>query len=143
MISQAEADELLGMLKVPVTTPVLLYPAPGQNRRLDLQSEDKSEKFIVDAYRGRLDLLKGSLQTRGRSIVVLARLDFGGQPHRNPDGEEIPPLHIHRYREGFDFRWATALEPRDFPGLRIQDLWEYFRVECNISNDVELSQALI
>ena len=41
-----------------------------------------------------INLTKGTYQNRGRQVVVLARLDFGGAPHRNPDGEtkSSPPI---------------------------------------------------
>ncbi len=34
-------------------------------------------------------LTKGTYQNRARGVAILARLDFGGAPHRNRDDQEI------------------------------------------------------
>lgn len=47
------------------------------------------ENFLLDIRRGKIDLLKATNQNRARQTIVLVRLDLGGAPHRNPDGEEI------------------------------------------------------
>ena len=70
---------------------------------------DGREEFLLDIRRARIDLAKGTYQNRGREVVILARLDFGGAPHRNPDGEEIGSPHIHLYREGFGDKWAFPI----------------------------------
>ena len=44
----------------------------------------------------------------------MARLDFGGAPHRNPDDQEIECPHLHIYREGYGVRWAMPLPVGDF-----------------------------
>ena len=67
-------------------------------------------------------LAKGRYQSRARNVVVLLRLDFGGSPHRNPDGTELPCPHLHIYREGFADKWAVAV-PHDKFG-NIDDAWQ-------------------
>ena len=67
---------------------------------IPIQSVDRREQFLLDMSRGRIDLRKVKMQNRGRQVVVLVRLDLGGAPHRNPDGQEIGTPHIHIYREG-------------------------------------------
>ena len=66
-------------------------------------------------------LVKGTYQTRARHSVVLARLDFGSAPHRNPNGEEIGSPHLHIYREGFDDKWAILVPQDSFHDL--EDPW--------------------
>jgi hypothetical protein len=39
------------------------------------------------------------------------RLDIGGPPHCNPDGERIDCPHLHRFREGHGDRWAEPMPP--------------------------------
>ena len=84
------------------------------------QTGEKS--FLLDVGRGKLDLLKGTYQNRGRQIIVLARLDFGGQPHRNPDDVEVPSPHLHVYREGYGDKWAIPVPSSSFSN--IADLWQ-------------------
>jgi len=63
----------------------------------------------------------------------LARLDFGGAPHRYPDGEEIDIPHLHLYKEGFGDKWAYPVPSKKFsnpsdPRLMLEDFMQY----CNI-----------
>lgn len=143
MLSQADADRLLAILKLPVGVTNVVLPAGGASVRVDLESPDGDEKFLLDMYRGRVNLLKGTYQTRARSTIILARLDFGGQPHRNPDGEEIPSPHLHLYREGYEHKWATALDASLFVGTDMIDYWPHFRSICNIAPSLTLSERLI
>ncbi|MBM3303443.1 MAG: hypothetical protein FJY85_26285, partial [Deltaproteobacteria bacterium] len=93
----------------------------------------KRENFTLDVSRGKIDLLRGSYQNRSRQVIVLVRLDFGGHPHRNPDGQDIPSPHLHLYREGYGDKWATPVPASVFPDMA--DLWrllEDFMAFCNI-----------
>lgn len=77
--------------------------------------------------------MKGTYQNRGRQVIVLVRIDFGGAPHRNPDGTEVPSPHLHLYREGYGDKWVMLLPQDNFPN--IADLWqtlEDFMRFCNI-----------
>ena len=71
---------------------------------------------MLDIARGRINLKKATYQNRARRVVILARLDLGGPPHENPDGEEISFPHLHTYRAGYADKWAvpapTTLLPR-------------------------------
>jgi hypothetical protein len=109
------------------------YPDFGGAISIPLVSADRREQFLLDVRRGRIDLTKGTYQNRGRQVVVLVRLDFGGAPHRNPDGEEVPPPHLHLYRERFGDKWAVAVPGDRFAS--IGDPWrtlEDFMRFCNI-----------
>ena len=57
-----------------------------------------------------------TFQTRARTAIVLARLDLGGPPHQNPDGEKLRRNHLHLYREGYDDKYAFPL-PEEFKGI--------------------------
>lgn len=87
-LTQAEAEALIALEKHRVTEERHSFPMGG-SLVIPLQSSDRRERFLLDISRGRIDLLKGKDQKRGRQMVVLVRLDFGGAPHRNPDGEEL------------------------------------------------------
>jgi len=62
------------------------------------------------------------VQNRARQIIILARLDYGGPAHPNPDGEEIPCPHLHLYKEGYGDKWAFPIPQDKFPN--IGDQWE-------------------
>ncbi len=110
-LSQKEADILIAMEKNRIDDNIVKYPAPGESVSIDLESKDRKEKFILDISCGKIDLLKGGYQNRVRRVVILVRLDFGGKPHRNPDGQEIDSPHLHLFREGYGDKWATPLPP--------------------------------
>lgn len=113
-LTQADADALLAMEKERVDDVVYEYPGLGGALRIPLQSSDKHEFFTLDVSRSQINLSKGTYQNRARSVIILARLDFGGAPHRNPDDQEIQCPHLHVYREGFGDRWAIPLPAQHF-----------------------------
>ena len=120
--TQAEADALLAMKKVRVTDTQYDYPSMGGSIHIPLKSEDRREEFFLDVARGRFDFRKGTLQNRARQIIILARLDYGGPAHPNPDGEEIPCPHLHLYKEGYGDKWAFPIPLDRFPN--IGDQWD-------------------
>lgn len=120
-LSQSEADALIAMEKVKVDNQNWDYPGLGGRISIPLVSKNKRENFILDISRGKIDLLKGTYQNRAHQVVILIRLDFGGQPHRNPDGEEILSPHLHVYREGYGDKWAVAVPSNNFSDM--SNLW--------------------
>ena len=139
----AEAEALISMPKIKVNDDRHDYPGTGGSLVIPLTSEDKREEFLLDIYRGRIDLLKGTYQNRARQVVVLVRVDFGGAPHRNPDGAEVPSPHMHLYREGFADKWAVPLPSDKFPN--VTDLWQLlddFMRFCNVVDRPEIVRGL-
>ena len=108
-LTQSDADALLAMEKHRVDEATYDYPGQGGAIRIPLQSPDRRESFMLDITRSQIKLAKGTYQNRARGVVILARLDFGGAPHRNPDDQELACPHLHVYREGFGDRWALPL----------------------------------
>lgn len=102
------------MEKLKVDDSIYEYPGLGGVIRVPLQSLDRRELFFLDVARNQIKLTKGTYQNRARGVVILARLDFGGAPHRNPDDAEVACPHLHVYREGFGDRWAVPLPPGRF-----------------------------
>lgn len=142
-LTQAEADALIAMEKHRVNEDRSDFPMGGQSLILPLQSADRREQFLLDVSRGRIDLLKVKMQSRGRQVVVLVRLDLGGAPHRNPDGEEMLPPHLHVYREGYGDKWATPIPSDRFRSTG--DLWmtlEDFMRFCNIIEPPHIERGL-
>jgi hypothetical protein len=142
-LTQAEADALIAMEKHRVNEDRSDFPMGGQSLALPLQSLDKRELFLLDLSRGRIDLLKVTMQNRARQVVVLVRLDLGGAPHRNPDDEEIPAPHLHVYREGYGYKWAIAVPADRFTATA--DLWatlgDFMRF-CNITQPPHIERGL-
>ena len=143
-LSQGEADALLEMAKRRVEAGAWEFPAAGQRLAIPLESVNRREQFLLDLYRGRINLAKGTHQNRARRVVVLARLDYGGPPHRNPDGAESGPTHLHLYREGYGDRWA--FEPPRGAFSDLNDRWrtlEDFLRFCNVIEPVVEQRELI
>jgi len=142
-LTQADAMALLTIEKRRADEEEREYPALGGAITAPLVSTNGRENFLLDITRGRINLLKGTYQTRGRQVVVLARLDFAGPPHRNPDGEEIGSPHLHIYREGFGDKWALPAPADKFPNL--SDPWktlEDFLRFCNVTEAPKFRRGL-
>ncbi len=142
-LTQAEADELVAMAKVKANDDRWDYPGTGGAITVPLTSQNKREHFLLDISRGRIDLLKGKYQNRGRHVVVLVRLDFGGPPHRNPDGKEVACPHLHVYREGYGDKWAVPVPAENFPNIENpwRTLGDFMRY-CNIIDPPTINRGL-
>lgn len=142
-LTQAEADALIAMEKHRVNDDRTLFSMGGENVTLPLQSPDRREQFLLDLSRGRIDLLKVKMQNRGRQVVVLVRLDLGGAPHRNPDGQELRAPHLHLYREGYGDKWAFPIPADHFP--QVEDVWATLNALlqfCNITQPPHIERGL-
>jgi len=109
MLEQWEADRLLAMRKVYSTT-VRVDLGIGVNGFYALESDDETESFLLDIFRGRLNPTKARYQLRYQREVVLARLCTSVE-HTNPDGERIEPPHLHRYDAEFSDKIAAHVGP--------------------------------
>src|SRR6266568_7768767 len=126
-LAQAEADALLQMPKEFVDATPLEFPnsQPARYER-ELRSVDGREQFLFDFERGNRNRARLKYQTRGRKVLILARLDLNGPSHRNPPNSPYRPgvrlacPHFHRYIEGFEDK--VAFDPTDVPGLTVRDL---------------------
>ena len=144
-LSQSEADALLFMPKEFRETSLIRFSVqtPMDDEHV-LLSQDRREEFILTIERGNRKRARLKYQTRGRKIVVLARLDLDGPHHRNPTNspyrpnERLPCPHLHLYQHGFDDR--VAFIPRDVPGFALRDpanglgCLEDFLIYCRVLN---------
>jgi hypothetical protein len=142
-LTQAEADALIAMEKHRVDRKEWDYPDAGGGISIPLVSSNRREQFLLDLWRGRIDLAKGTYQNRARHVVVLVRLDFAGAPHRNPDGKEIGSPHLHVYREGLGDKWAEPVPTGYFgdltnPWRMLDDFMRY----CNIVEPPNIRRGL-
>ena len=142
-LAQSDADALLTLEKHKVDNTVHEYPFLGGSLKIPLISRDRREEFLLDVYQNQINLAKGTYQNRARRVVILARLDFGGAPHRNPDDEEIPCPHLHLYREGFGDKWAFPVPLEAFPSIadRWQTLQDFLRY-VNVTDPPDFRRSL-
>ncbi|HEX21450.1 MAG TPA: hypothetical protein ENH19_02205, partial [Actinobacteria bacterium] len=134
MLTQAEAETLIAMEKTFIHPATISIP-PGTDQTHELIGSDKRELFLFDLWRGIFRLSKLRYQTRGRKIIVLVRLDVNAAPHSNPDGNKIVGTHIHRYREGYEDKWAFPIEYEEFSDPSdIQQILDDFYRYCNVKN---------
>ncbi len=132
-LTQQVADALVEVEKHRADDDKREYPNLGGAISVPLVSADKREHFLLDIGRGSISLAKVTNQLRARQVVVLVRLDLGGSPHRNPDGEEMSCPHLHVYREGYGDKWALPVPADCFSDTN--DAWkalEDFMRYCNI-----------
>lgn len=115
-LTQMEADTLFGMPKEFRSAPSLEVGA-GVDVAHELDSMDRSESFILDVRVNRLRLVKYRYQNRGRRVYILARLCINGPPHTNPDGVRLGTTHLHRYREGYEDKFADPIDPSIFADI--------------------------
>lgn len=134
-LTQAEADQLIAMPKRTCNEDVQIFPSLGDKLVIEFESVDKTEDFLLDVSRSRIDFCRITYQNRGRIVVVLKRLDLNGPPHRNPDDQVVPCPHLHTYRGGYGDKWAEPVPPGKYSNLTdlSQTLGE-FMAECNVVN---------
>lgn len=142
-LPQHLADTLMAMAKRKIDATEWRFPYAGGKAIIPLASLDGKESFFLDLYRGRLNLAKNTFQNRARRSVILARLDVGGPPHRNPDEIEIPAPHLHIYREGYGDKWAMPAPVDQFPdpGNPEQTLRDFMRF-INVTDPPNIRQEL-
>ncbi len=131
-ITQKEAEKFLKEEKYRVDDMEYVFPKTGGMLHISLKTKTQETDFMLDIRQGKIALNKNTFQARVRKEIILARLDLGGPPHRNPDGAEILCPHLHLYQDGFGDRWAYPL-PEHFTNAN--DFWltlDEFMSYCNI-----------
>jgi hypothetical protein len=141
-LTQAEADALIALEKHRIDDNSRNFPSAGESVSIPLTSSDRKENFMLDISRSQINLARGKYQNRGRKIIVLVRIDFGGPPHRNPDGKDILCPHIHIYREGFADKWAYPLPSDIFTDITPSKIYENFIKYCNITLPPKMEKGL-
>jgi hypothetical protein len=134
MLTQAEADQFMQMVKHFVRPPATITIPPGVDDTYELAGPNEREIFLLDVWRGTLRLSKLKFQNRVRTAIVLVRLDVDGAPHTNPDGQRFSGTHIHLFKEGYDDRWAYPVDAKSFPvltdpGKTFHDFCSFCRIE--------------
>ena len=143
-LTQSEADFLLAMEKTAEADIEWEFPTMGMKVEIPLFGPAKRERFMLDISRGTIDLNRVKYQNRARQVIILARLELSGPPHRNPDGAEVPTPHMHRYVEGFADKWAYSVPTQYFHDL--SDRWQTlqdFMGFCNVTQRPRIRMVLL
>lgn len=111
LLSQAEADRLLEMIKSAVIRSVR-FPTGGKREEFDVIGDSAKDVFVVLLYRGRIKAIKYNLGARvKKNNVLFLELHIGESlVYTNPDGEEIKGSHWHIYTEAYDRSFAFPAE---------------------------------
>ncbi len=144
MLTQAEVDRLLSLVKVLVDRGPIDFPQAGTTKQLEVKSKDGREAFIIDVNRkGKIKVSKCTYQERYQNIEILLRLDIDGPPHENPDGTEMPCPHLHIYREGFADKWAHPLPRGEFTDTSdlVKTLKEFLRY-CKVQDIPDVQRVI-
>ena len=143
LLSQSEGDALLQMKKKSRSSDPMDLPDFGGTLDIVFDCENEREEFILNFTRHSINLSKRNHQFRGRKVIGLARLDLDGPPHRNPDGKEIGPRHLHLFKEGFGLKWAFDIPQDAFSNLddAYQTLSD-FMAYCNVTKLPDIRKGL-
>ena len=146
MISQAYAEKLMQIPKVPRKNSAFFFPVSGNWIEIEMISRDGKEEFLFDINRKGKILLRCTLQERWDKTTVLLKLETVGGPHTNPpitdpvptwaesyERQTMPSPHIHIYLEGYGDRWAFPIPNDRFKNLgdMRQTLMDFFD-HCNV-----------
>lgn len=140
-LSQFEADRLIELLKRCVDYAIYI---PVHGERADYQVVDidtSNEAFIAIINRQSNFCEKCSFVLRYKKAnEILLRLDVGcTAKHTNPDGTIVEGPHIHRYREGFDEKFAM---PIDFTSTTLEDDLRHFLDIANIEEPQRIGTVI-
>jgi len=144
MLTEEEADALIAMEKAFARPEPIELPGPGGCLKRALVSTDERESFLLDVNRrGAMVTVRCTYQLRYQVIIQLLRLDVG-RAHTNPDGQHLPGPHLHKYREGYDDKWAEPVSEPDFPALEdVRDTFVRFLGLCNVSGIPDIQGVLL
>lgn len=132
MLTQTEADDYIAERKRFLADTIIPIPA-GVRNVYDLSGVESGTPYLLDVHRGTLKLSRVMFQNRVRTAIVLVRVDLNGRPHTNPDQEVVGGSHIHMYREGYEDKWASPLDPAVFRDMGdIGTVLQDFCTVCNI-----------
>ena len=133
IITQAEYEVLMKLDKEfeDLTTPIQLGPAPIKWTR-QLNSLQSKETFLIDFYKGRIELTKYTFNKRFHQTIILLRYDNEGR-HTNPDGKQLSGPHVHFYREGYNDKFAFPVSEIGITSSdTIENVLNKFLQFCNV-----------
>lgn len=113
LITQAEADSLISMLKTTVEQYIILPQTKGSVSFDVVGEKKKDSKFVINIDRKGLDCTGCTYQGRVKQTnQILMRLDVNPtSKHINPgSGEVITGTHLHIFSEQYDMKYAIPFD---------------------------------
>jgi len=109
-MTQGEYDYLMNLEKSfeDPLTPINIGPNPIKWTR-EIVCTQEHESFVLDFYKGSLELSRYTFNKRYRQTLIMLRYDNEGR-HTNPDGISFDGRHVHLYREGYNDKFAFPVE---------------------------------
>ena len=108
MLTQAQADRLIALLKEAVRNDAFVWEMNKAQDELLVAVEEQEIQFVLSMHRHPFKI-RLHLRTKDRDLG-LVRVDNASY-HPNPDGTEIRGQpHIHIYREGDGLNWAEPID---------------------------------
>jgi hypothetical protein len=112
---------------------ISLGPAPIKWTR-DIISTESKDTFLLDFYRGEINLSKYSINKRYRTSICLLRI-CSQKRHTNPDGTSFSGAHVHIYKSGYEDKIA---QPFSILGVKddcsMDDALTALLKYCNVKN---------
>lgn len=107
LLTQQEAQLLLEMLKKTVNEAIGL-PNMGKTIEFDVISDNESDLFKINIYRGKIDSKKINFGARiEKNNILLLELHIDKTiVHENPNGQKIYGSHWHVYHEKYGRKMA-------------------------------------
>lgn len=141
VLTQEEAEDLITILKKCVDYEMYI-PSKGLSDEYEVRDVDTFSKVfaVYINRRNRFDDKCSFTLRYKKTGTILLRLDTNPtNPHTNPDGEIIIGTHVHRYVEGFDERFAMAV---DFNSSSLEQDLLYFLNIANIEEPLKIGMQL-
>ena len=104
-IDDAQFNYLMGLHKTFVEDNTIeLGPAPIKWTR-DIVSTTTKDTFLLDYWRGEINISRYSINKRYRTTISLVRI-CSHKRHTNPDGTSFAGPHFHVYKDGYSDKIA-------------------------------------
>ena len=140
-LTQEEFDYIIGLDKY-FTEEDGIKLAGNWSR--DIHAPETKDTFILDYYRGKIELKKFTYKKRYKKTIVLLRFDASGR-HTNPDGERFEGAHVHLYKEGYDDKFAYPISKIgiDSNNLKSDEVLKRLLAYCHIGNCPEIQLSFL
>lgn len=138
MLTQAQADRLIALLKEAALQEVFVWLENTAQNEMFVSVEDAKIQFILSLKRNPYQI-RLHFRTRDRDIG-LVRLD-AAPFHTNPDGTELRHQpHLHVFREGFDLAFAEPVDWHDpaNPAATLERFLEEIRARFPLGYELAL-----
>lgn len=113
--------------------PLELGPPPMSWTR-EIKAINSKNIYLLDFYRGSLELTRFTYNKRYRQSIILLRYDSGGR-HTNPDGLSFNGPHVHIFREGFNDKYAHPISYINIDDSHsIVEVLDKLLQYCNVTN---------